>query len=277
MPTPDGFLLNSGVSLQITNETPENQSEPRDTIYYFNTRAMTYRNYLAELRHEPERQGLTPRSPEIIWSSLDHEVPLLPITPLLPALPDNTLTERLPLRVYGAAYVSIQNGESMNMRDAPAIDAAIVAHLQNNQRVILMNEPQQADGYTWWPVWVDRSRRGWVVERVDNEITLRPPDITRDTPLTLVEANLIQGNTGVAPLALRMRVRVVSDEATVREQTGLQSRASDVLLRNAQMTIIDGPFSDDGLIWWQIEADTATVGWIEEVTETGVIQLAPVD
>jgi hypothetical protein len=272
MPTPDGFLFNTKTFLQIPDVTPENQSEPHDTIYHFNTRIMTYRNYLAELRHGPERE----LSPEIIWSRLDHEAPLPPVTPLLPALPDNTLTETLPLRVDGSAYISIQNGESLNLRDAPALDAAIVAHLQNNQRVILIDEPQQADGYTWWSVWVDRSRRGWVVERVDNEMTLRPPDITRDTPLTLVEANLIQGNTGVAPLALRMRVRVVSDEAIVREQTGLQSRASDVLLRNAQMTIIGGPFSDDDLIWWQIEADTDTVGWIEEVTETGVIQLAPV-
>jgi hypothetical protein len=277
--TPDGFITRSSISYFFDPTKPGGAGEllARNTIYAFNTRDMAHQSY-PELLLEDYNGSL--QSPYIIWSSLaEPSAPFSSFEPLMPPIPSSEVsTEALSLQVNGAAYVNTINGETLNVRDAPSLSGEVLAQAQNNQRFLLLEGPVVADGFTWWKVlWSERQIIGWAVQGVEDEITLRPPDINRAAPLTLVEANLILGNTGFAPLEVGMYVRVISDNLFIRATTSLNARVDHVLLRGARLTLVDGYTEAEGLRWWEVVTDDGLTGWAADSNPDGELTLAPTE
>jgi Tol biopolymer transport system component len=68
----------------------------------------------------------------------------------------------------GDSYIITLKGANLNLRDLPSLSGEILKKLQPGDEIILVDGPQNSDGYTWWKVrLVTDSTEGWVVEVKD--------------------------------------------------------------------------------------------------------------
>lgn len=69
----------------------------------------------------------------------------------------------------------------LNLRDAPTVNSNILTLLESGARGIIISGPVEADGFIWWEVSMS-GRTGWLVEALDENIALIPPQLI--PPLT---------------------------------------------------------------------------------------------
>lgn len=70
-----------------------------------------------------------------------------------------------PDAVIPAGAIAVTTDAGLNLRQEPATDGVIVVELNVNVEVEITGEPQEADGYVWYPVRVVQTGdEGWVVQ-----------------------------------------------------------------------------------------------------------------
>jgi hypothetical protein len=94
-----------------------------------------------------------------------------PIFPSATPSPSPTATPAPELRVGGTATVTT---EGLRARDEASLQAPIVVRFPQNERVTIVEGPQEADGYVWWRI-EGPSGTGWSAqESPEGDVWLRP-------------------------------------------------------------------------------------------------------
>lgn len=92
--------------------------------------------------------------------------------------------------------------------------------------------------------------------------TITPPDFT---PATFTPIPIECSGAPTTRLALNRQIEVVSRQTVrVRETPNLQGELVLNISRGEVVTTVDGPVCSDGFIWWQIQLEDGTLGWIAE-------------
>lgn len=107
-----------------------------------------------------------------LWG-LGGEIATLAAPTATPA-PTLTATPVPMLEVGGRARVNTTGGDALNVRNNPSRQGELLAKLENNTLVSIVDGPQESDGLIWWKVSTENGLEGWVVEAVDGEQTLIP-------------------------------------------------------------------------------------------------------
>ena len=63
----------------------------------------------------------------------------------------------------GATYSISQAGDQLNVRASPSLEAEVVKKLHPGDRVEILGDMMQADGYYWWKINLDDQLEGWAV------------------------------------------------------------------------------------------------------------------
>ncbi len=146
------------------------------------------------------------------------------------------------LAVNDHATVFASHGDHLNLRSGPGLSFDILAKLDRDTYVTLLEGPRKNDGYNWWRITTADGKEGWAVERVEEEQTLYPA--------------LKVGDSVV--------VSTVGDTLRVRSGAG---RSFDILTQlndGTLVTLLDGPQQADGLSWWKLKTADGLEGWAVE-------------
>jgi hypothetical protein len=84
-------------------------------------------------------------------------------------LPGGESVENLYFRIGDIYYIS-DEGDNLNVRDAPTISGAVLMQLKTGTYVEIVDGPIEADGYTWWQFKIldnQLEQTGWAVENQD--------------------------------------------------------------------------------------------------------------
>jgi len=73
------------------------------------------------------------------------------------------------LRIGGLATVQTTQGDKLNMRLSPGLDAPVLAQLETGTHVTVVDGPRTANGFTWWKIRAANGLEGWAVESVDDD------------------------------------------------------------------------------------------------------------
>ncbi|MCD4687078.1 MAG: SH3 domain-containing protein, partial [Anaerolineae bacterium] len=79
------------------------------------------------------------------------------------------------------ARVHTIQGDTLNVREYPTLNARVLTALYSGSRVGIMGGPRDADGYRWWRVRTETGVEGWAVESIlddrgESMRTLQPTD-----------------------------------------------------------------------------------------------------
>lgn len=96
----------------------------------------------------------------------------------------------------------------------------------------------------------------------DQPPTTAPPTTTpipTETPVPSPTATITVRN----PLTIGEPARItVVGGLNVREQPTVTSPAVTLLAQGKRITVLEGPVSSDGYIWWKVDDNQGTVGWV---------------
>lgn len=113
--------------------------------------------------------GALPASQPASWTG-EVAMTVLPAptsTPTSPSVVTPTATPAPPSRIQVSTYVRIQGtgGAGLRLRVSPSLQADINFLGQENEVFLVIDGPEQADGYTWWHLEApdDPTRNGWAV------------------------------------------------------------------------------------------------------------------
>lgn len=73
------------------------------------------------------------------------------------------------LRVGGLATIQTTQGDKLNMRLSPTLDAPVIAQLETGTHVTVTDGPRTANGFIWWKLRASNGLEGWAVESVDDD------------------------------------------------------------------------------------------------------------
>ncbi len=178
---------------------------------------------------------------------------LLVPTPTPLAQPTATFTPTpLPgtaIVVGGPVRIAAPGG--LNLRETASTSGPIITRLGFGQVVTVVDGPVTADGFTWWKVDDGQGNTGWVAEG-DGEDEWLTPRIGEAQPVNR------------AP-RVGDRVRVTMDpgqQLSVRALPGTDAPLITRVDAGDEFTVVAGPQSADGFIWYQIRSDDGSVeGW----------------
>jgi len=130
--------------------------------------------------------------------------------------------------------------DGLNLRAAPGLAGPIVAALPAGMRLALLSGPVDVDDLTWYEVEsMDQTLTGWVAGDF-----LTAPAAT---------AALLPGDAVVITIA----------DLNFRERPGIDAPIRSTLALGTVASIIGGPLSADGLLWYQLALDgVAGNGWV---------------
>ncbi|MEZ4832979.1 MAG: SH3 domain-containing protein [Caldilineaceae bacterium] len=142
------------------------------------------------------------------------------------------------------------------MRPAPT---ALVLQLGVGQRLSVVEGPISADGFIWWRVDDGQGTTGWAAQGDGADEWLSP----------------VSGND-IVPVnrAPRVgdRVRVTMDagqQLSVRNTPGTNAAVLTRVNTGQEFTILAGPQSADGFIWYQVRSDDGEIqGWAADGNDT---------
>lgn len=78
----------------------------------------------------------------------------------------------LPLLPGSTAIVHVIDDDTLNVRSATSLNAAILAELADGAAVVLLEGPVETEGFSWWRVRTADGIEGWAVESADGVQTL---------------------------------------------------------------------------------------------------------
>jgi len=64
----------------------------------------------------------------------------------------------------GDTYRITDEGEQLNLRDAPSITAKTVKKFERYELILIIDGPTKANGFTWWKVRDEQNTEGWIAE-----------------------------------------------------------------------------------------------------------------
>jgi WD40 repeat protein len=143
-------------------------------------------DYLETLKFSPDGSMLALVSLYGIWVwSLDGQINLPTSTPRPTRTPEPTLgptvtgAEMTPTAAptLGAgvqAVVHTTGGDVLNLRNSPGKMFKLVGKLADGTRVTVLDGPRVVDNLWWWKIRTEDGLEGWVVDRVDDVLTLVP-------------------------------------------------------------------------------------------------------
>lgn len=154
---------------------------------------------------------------------------------------------------------------SPGTRNKPADD--IIATVPANNTVRIITGPQTVDGLIWWQTQTTvegRSLTGWMAER------------------TAAGATLLE-MSGNAPTSIQVNGEAVTQATTrLRRSPGYVNQPPGDILAdippNTRVSVVEGPRTADGLIWWRVDAPlhgSHQRGWMAERDPNGVTLLLP--
>lgn len=137
-----------------------------------------------------------------------------------------------------------------NRRRAAGLSAGVIDVLPVNTTGTIIGGSSAADGYVWWQVRTAAGAVGWVVEAFMQK-TAAPPS----------------------------NKFVINDAVRVTETLNLRSSASTsgsviaVMQPGTTGTVVGGPTSANGYIWWRLRTTSGALGWavqdwLEKTTST---------
>ena len=166
-------------------------------------------------------------------------------------LPGTALSVGQPARVVAAG--------GLNMRDASASSGTLLLQLGVGQRVNVLEGPVEADGFTWWRVDDGQGNIGWVADGDDTDEWLAPVSGGEIVPVNR------------AP-RVGDRVRVTMDanqQLSIRSTPGTNAAVLTRVNTGTEFTVLAGPQSANGFIWYQIRSDDGqTQGWAADGNDT---------
>lgn len=147
------------------------------------------------------------------------------------------------------ARISAPNG--LNLRTSPNTVAELVQRLTPGERVTVLNGPQEAEGFTWWEIENSVGVRGWAAESDGETVWISP---------RIGEAQPVNRDPKVGDL---VQVTTVSGQfLTVRALPGTDAPVQTQVQSGSRFTVIGGPQSANGFVWYQLRADDGSVeGW----------------
>ncbi len=207
-------------------------------------------------RPTPTPQVPEPGAPAQVGGSTQAATPtpgLLVPTPTPVPQPTATFT---PTPVPGTAIVvggraRIAAAGGLNLRESASTSGPIVTRLGFGQVVDVIEGPVVADGFTWWKIDDGLGNIGWVAEGDGTDEWLSP---------RIGEAQPVN-----RPPRVGDRVVVTMEQGlqlTVRALPGTEAPIMTRVNPGDQFTVIAGPQSAGGFIWYQIRSDDGSVeGW----------------
>ena len=137
---------------------------------------------------------------------------------------------------------SIRVSETMNLRSSASSSASVVQSMPAGTTGTVIGGPTTANGYTWWNVRLSNGTTGWAVENW-----------------------LVKTDGGTTPPPSSKFA--INDTFRVSQSTNLRSSASTAgsvvttMGVGATGTVIGGPTSANGYIWWNVRLSNGTTGW----------------
>lgn len=128
--------------------------------------------------------------------------------------------------------------DSLNLRERPDLDAAIVQTLGTGVSGTVLRGPEVANNFTWYEIETAEST-GWGVG------SFLATSESGSTERVFAEGESVYVNT---------------DAVNLRGRAGLNADVVVVLTQNSNGTVLAGPESADGHTWYQIESADGT-GW----------------
>jgi hypothetical protein len=184
--------------------------------------------------------------------------------PTATVAPTATLVVSTWLTIGEPARISVDGG--LNIREQPNTNAPIVTRLAFGKLVVVLGGPTAAEGYVWWKVDDGQGSVGWVAAGQGN-VDWITPRIGEAQP---VNRTPVIGDRVVVTLNGELTVRALPG-------TGAASVLVALVGTNRQFTVVAGPQSVDGYIWFQIRSDDGQLeGWAAD-GERGERWLSPLE
>jgi uncharacterized protein YgiM (DUF1202 family) len=193
--------------------------------------------------------GILEAAPVIDPTATFTPEPTPTITPT--PIPGTVLEVGQPARVAAAG--------GLNLRDTASSAGNLLTRLSVGQRVTVLEGPVSADDFVWWRVDDGQGNVGWAAQGDGTDDWLTP-----------------QLGTDVQPVnrAPRVgdRVRVTMDagqQLSIRTTPGTNAPIVTRVNSGVEFTILAGPQSANGFIWYQIRSDDGqTQGWAADGNNT---------
>jgi hypothetical protein len=179
----------------------------------------------------------TPDTPE--------PTPTITLTPV----PGTTLAVGEPARVV--------SGGGLNLRETPSTGATLVTRLGTGQRVTVTEGPVSADDYVWWRVDDGQGNVGWAAQGDDSGDWLSP------------QTGEVQAVNRAPRVGDRVRVTMDGGQLSVRATPGTNAALVTRVSSGEEFTVLAGPQSANGFIWYQIRSDDGRFqGWAADGNQT---------
>jgi uncharacterized protein YgiM (DUF1202 family) len=161
------------------------------------------------------------------------------------------------LEVGQPARVAAAGG--LNLRDTASSAGNLLTRLSVGQRLTVLEGPVSADGFVWWRVDDGQGNVGWAAQGDGTDDWLTPQLGTDVQPVN-------------RPPRVGDRVRVTMDagqQLSVRTTPGTDAPIVTRVNSGVEFTILAGPQSANGFIWYQIRSDDGqTQGWAADGNDT---------
>ena len=146
---------------------------------------------------------------------------------------------------------AIQVTSAVNFRSAPTTSASVIALLQAGTTGTVVGGPQSANGYTWWQFRTSGGTVGWSIQdslaKASGTTTTTTTTTTTPAPGT---AKFVAGDT----------IRV-TEAINFRSAAGTSASIITQLPAGTTGTVLAGPTSANGYLWYQFRTSGGTTGW----------------
>jgi len=129
--------------------------------------------------------------------------------------------------------------DGINLRTSPSASSSVVTVLYQNETGKIVDGPRSSDGYVWYNIETS-AHTGWGVSRYLGMGSADPG-----------------GSTGISSGDL---VMVDTDGIRLRQSPGLSGDWIATIYSGEQGTVVDGPRSADGYVWFKLRAGSSE-GW----------------
>lgn len=142
----------------------------------------------------------------------------------------------------------------LNYRDQPSSASQLLGQLGTGQIVNILDGPVSADDFTWWRVDDGEGRVGWAADG-DAETQWLSPSLGEPQPVN--RSPKIQDRVVVT--------MGTGGQLSVRVTPGTSGALVAQVNSGSEFTVIAGPQSANGYMWYQIRSDDGSVeGWAAE-------------
>lgn len=178
------------------------------------------------------------------------------------AVPTATRTATLPAGAFVTGDQVYVNTDFLNMRASPSTTAAVLTVLSQNTTGTVLGGPISGSGYTWYRIQTS-SGTGWVAGLYLARVTGPTNSITNTPTLAATRTHTPSPTPSATPyrgISVGGAVIVNDDGLNLRTAASLSGGVIAVMALGTSGTVLSGPVSADGYVWFQISTSYGT-GW----------------